>query len=191
MSALACSPGGEQTRPRPIEQESTRPSNSLSDAEPAPSLPGVLPVDPARAYLAMVRPSNCALYRYQASAASITRNGRYWREDWPKIEADMLPLAERLSVEKERLREAFRSYDWPEEVRPFEKALDEELRVDIDWYTQAASVTSWVEFQAAYARDHPDPRIGREIRKALGLQRVTEDPDPCVNTDGGTVRRIS
>ena len=163
-------------------------SDQLPGSSPS-SLPAALPSDPAEAYLEMVRPSNCALYRYQAAHASLIRDGRIWREDWERIESEVLPFSVDFAAEQWRLLESFQAFDWPDAVLEFKDAFENEIRQEAEWRDELNAVTTWARFEIVYNRQPPDERVGVDIREALALPPSREDTDPCVSTDDGTVRR--
>lgn len=178
-------PGGSPTDRHVAEV----PSDDQLYGSTSGSLPAALPADPADAYLEMVRPSNCALYRYQAAHASLVRDGRLWREDWERIRYELLPLSMEFATEHRRMLEAFQAYAWPDAVVEFQDAFEREARREVEWREKLNGVTTWATFQTVYARQPADERVGRDVRRALGLPPVGEDADPCVSTDDGTASR--
>jgi hypothetical protein len=131
----------------------------------------------AKKYLALVAGPNCAFSNLKAKATEIQGAGPVTEAEWPKIQAELLPLFRRVSDENVHFYEGLVAQRWPAEVTADVQTLVGQLTTEAAQYRAIADSASYAVFQAMTLPSPPN--TAGVIRAKLGLKSNVTDPATC------------
>jgi hypothetical protein len=158
---------------------STTPTTATTATTAPTSTTQPLPTTEAagKKYLALVAGPNCAIDNLGAKATEIKGTGQVTEAQWPKIQAELLPLFRRVSDENVHFYEGLVAQRWPAAVEADVQTLIGQLTTEAGQYRAVSESASYAAFESMTVPTAPN--TAGVIRAKLGLKSNVTEKTTC------------